>query len=134
MSGRRRGQAGDSRGRQSWDADSNFSNLAFFERENRENTVGRRGSVGPVAFLVFGTEPSGSSVPGFGFGYKDVVRVRRFLSVLLVLCLSPALAAEGGVVLALSGGGTRGFAHIGVIEVLEGHKIPIVGDFWGGVI
>ena len=53
--------------------------------------------------------------------------MRRFLSVLLVLCLSPALAAEGGVVLALSGGGTRGFAHIGVIEVLEEHKIPIVG-------
>ncbi|WP_158612333.1 patatin-like phospholipase family protein [Fretibacterium sp. OH1220_COT-178] len=53
--------------------------------------------------------------------------MRRFLCALLVLCLSPSLAAEAGVVLALSGGGTRGFAHIGVIEVLEEHKIPIVG-------
>jgi NTE family protein len=36
-------------------------------------------------------------------------------------------ATEAGVVLALSGGGTRGFAHIGVIEVLEEQGIPVVG-------
>ena len=55
------------------------------------------------------------------------MRVRKLLCVLLALCLSPSLAAEAGVVLVLSGGGTRGFAHIGVIEVLEERKIPIVG-------
>lgn len=45
--------------------------------------------------------------------------------------LSPAGAAEsgrrGGIVLALSGGGTKGFAHIGVLKVLEQEKIPIAG-------
>ena len=57
---------------------------------------------------------------------EDVVRVRKFLCVLLALCLSPSLAAEAGVVLVLSGGGTRGFAHIGVIEALitEGRLPP----------
>lgn len=55
------------------------------------------------------------------------MRVRKLLCVLLALCLPPSLAAEAGVVLVLSGGGTRGFAHIGVIEVLEERKIPIVG-------
>ena len=35
--------------------------------------------------------------------------------------------AEAGIVLVLSGGGTRGLAHIGVIEVLEEHGIPVVG-------
>jgi NTE family protein len=36
-------------------------------------------------------------------------------------------SAGAGVVLALSGGGTRGFAHLGVIEVLEEQGIPVVG-------
>ncbi len=35
--------------------------------------------------------------------------------------------ADAGVVLALSGGGTKGFAHIGVIEALEENGIPVVG-------
>ena len=35
--------------------------------------------------------------------------------------------ADAGIVLALSGGGTRGFAHVGVIEVLEEHNIPVAG-------
>ena len=34
---------------------------------------------------------------------------------------------KGGVVLALSGGGTKGFAHIGVLKILEREKIPVVG-------
>ncbi|MDR3332445.1 MAG: patatin-like phospholipase family protein [Synergistaceae bacterium] len=33
----------------------------------------------------------------------------------------------GGVVLVLSGGGTKGFAHIGVLKVLERENIPIAG-------
>lgn len=36
-------------------------------------------------------------------------------------------ARRGGVVLVLSGGGTKGFAHVGVLEVLERENIPIVG-------
>jgi NTE family protein len=42
-------------------------------------------------------------------------------------CFSNIFPAEAGVVLALSGGGTRGFAHIGVIEVLEEQGVPVVG-------
>ncbi|MDD3690405.1 MAG: patatin-like phospholipase family protein, partial [Synergistaceae bacterium] len=38
-----------------------------------------------------------------------------------------AIHARGGVVLALSGGGTRGLAHIGVLEVLMESGIPIAG-------
>ncbi|MDR3164067.1 MAG: patatin-like phospholipase family protein [Synergistaceae bacterium] len=34
---------------------------------------------------------------------------------------------RGGVVLALSGGGTKGFAHVGILKVLEREKIPVVG-------
>lgn len=42
-----------------------------------------------------------------------------------------------GVVLVLSGGGTKGFSHIGVIEVLEREHIPIagvVGTSMGGIV
>ncbi|MDR3280734.1 MAG: patatin-like phospholipase family protein [Synergistaceae bacterium] len=34
---------------------------------------------------------------------------------------------RGGVVLVLSGGGTKGFAHVGVLKVLERERVPIVG-------
>lgn len=34
---------------------------------------------------------------------------------------------RGGIVLVLSGGGTKGIAHVGVLKVLEEEKIPIVG-------
>ncbi|MDI9369644.1 MAG: patatin-like phospholipase family protein [Synergistaceae bacterium] len=44
----------------------------------------------------------------------------------LVLC-GPASARMGGVVLALSGGGARGLAHIGVLEALGEQGIPIAG-------
>ncbi len=53
--------------------------------------------------------------------------MRKFFCALLLLCFLPAVSAEAGIVLALSGGGTRGFAHVGVIEVLEEQNIPIVG-------
>jgi NTE family protein len=48
-----------------------------------------------------------------------------------------AEARRGGVVLVLSGGGTRGFAHVGVLKVLERERIPIaaiVGTSIGSVI
>jgi NTE family protein len=34
---------------------------------------------------------------------------------------------RGGIVLVLSGGGTKGFAHIGVLKALERERIPIAG-------
>lgn len=43
-----------------------------------------------------------------------------------MLALSP-FSGEAGVVLVLSGGGTKGFAHLGVIETLELNGVPVVG-------
>ncbi len=48
------------------------------------------------------------------------------ISILLLLFAGDA-HGRGGVVLALSGGGTRGLAHIGVLEALEEEGIPIAG-------
>jgi NTE family protein len=50
-----------------------------------------------------------------------------FLVMFLTIYFAISSTAEAGVVLALSGGGTRGFAHVGVIEVLEEQGIPVVG-------
>ncbi|MDR3076465.1 MAG: patatin-like phospholipase family protein [Synergistaceae bacterium] len=36
-------------------------------------------------------------------------------------------SARGGIVLVLSGGGTKGFAHVGVLKILERERIPIAG-------
>ncbi|NLL37766.1 MAG: patatin-like phospholipase family protein [Fretibacterium sp.] len=59
--------------------------------------------------------------------WKILTQVRKMLCALLAsLFLLPA-GAEAGIILVLSGGGTRGFAHIGVIEVLEERNIPILG-------
>ena len=46
--------------------------------------------------------------------------IRKLLCALcaLAFCFSPR-PGEGGVILALSGGGTKGFAHLGVMEALE---------------
>ena len=44
----------------------------------------------------------------------------------LMFALSP-VQTEAGVVLVLSGGGTKGFAHLGVIEALEQNGIEVVG-------
>ena len=68
--------------------------------------------------------------------------MKRFLTVLLLLCaalIEPARAAEDKpyVVLALSGGGVKGYAHIGVLEVLEREGIGvagIVGTSMGSII
>lgn len=46
---------------------------------------------------------------------------------ILLLWTATSWSAYGGIVLALSGGGTRGFAHVGVLRVLEENKIPVVG-------
>ena len=60
-------------------------------------------------------------------------RLSRFnlFALLIIFILNlinfKALKAEAGVVLVLSGGGTKGFAHIGVLEVLEENGIEIEG-------
>jgi NTE family protein len=43
------------------------------------------------------------------------------------LCRAATASAKGGVALALGGGFSRGFAHLGVLEVLEQEGIPIAG-------
>ena len=46
--------------------------------------------------------------------------------VVLAIALNPILG-EAGVILVLSGGGTKGFAHLGVIEALEENGVPVIG-------
>ena len=51
--------------------------------------------------------------------------------------MSPAAGARPKVGLALSGGGARGAAHIGVLKVLEEHRIPvdyIAGTSMGAIV
>ena len=55
---------------------------------------------------------------------------RKALGVLLLFSLFFSLligSSEAGVVLVLSGGGTKGFAHLGVMEVLEENGVQVVG-------
>ncbi|WP_286934208.1 MULTISPECIES: patatin-like phospholipase family protein [Aminobacterium] len=57
---------------------------------------------------------------------------RMCVGFILLICFlgnnSPCSASSrGGIVLALSGGGTKGLAHIGVLQVLEENNIPIAG-------
>ncbi len=57
--------------------------------------------------------------------------------ILIVVCNSIALAEPAGFALALSGGGSRGFAHIGVLQALEEEgMIPdmIVGSSIGAIV
>jgi NTE family protein len=66
------------------------------------------------------------------------LRWKRGLSVAVALCLSSlGAAAQEGVALALSGGGARGAAHIGVLKVLDELRIPvrcIAGTSMGAVV
>lgn len=52
---------------------------------------------------------------------------RLLLCVIIVLVMSVQSFAQGAVVLALSGGGMKGLAHIGVLKVLEENGIPVAG-------
>ncbi|MBQ9595495.1 MAG: patatin-like phospholipase family protein [Synergistaceae bacterium] len=56
---------------------------------------------------------------------------KKLIYALLIACilLSSPLEREShaGVILVLSGGGTKGFAHLGVIEALEQNGVPVVG-------
>jgi NTE family protein len=94
--------------------------------------------------------------------YKEVTSLRKYLIVFIaflsLFIFSAAQASEltvneqreakehndewgfphrEGIVLVLSGGGTKGLSHIGVLEVLEREKIPIaaiVGTSMGSII
>ena len=48
------------------------------------------------------------------------------LLIIILVVLSP-YQSDAGVVLVLSGGGTKGFAHLGVMETLEENGVQIVG-------
>ena len=55
--------------------------------------------------------------------------MKKLLCAFLTACLlalSP-FSGEAGVVLVLSGGGTKGFAHLGVMQVLEENGVEVVG-------
>ncbi len=55
--------------------------------------------------------------------------MRKFINILIlfsVIFLSP-FKSEAGVILVLSGGGTKGFAHLGVMEALEQHGVQVIG-------
>lgn len=57
-----------------------------------------------------------------------MIRSAKFLlCIAFILSSSMASFAQGAVVLALSGGGMKGLAHIGVLKVLEERGIPIAG-------
>ena len=56
---------------------------------------------------------------------KPVMILLLIISLLSVLCSDSS--ASSGIVLALSGGGLRGVAHIGVMKVLADNNIPVVG-------
>ena len=67
---------------------------------------------------------------------KKCVFLMAFAAVFLLGFSSSAKPVEG-VVLALSGGGTKGYAHIGVFEVLERENIPVhavVGTSMGAIM
>ncbi|HCL78405.1 MAG TPA: hypothetical protein DIC53_00385 [Synergistaceae bacterium] len=59
------------------------------------------------------------------FGAKKILM--SLLSALLLMLSGSGTANAGGIVLALSGGGSRGLAHIGVIEALQEAGIPVAG-------
>ena len=53
--------------------------------------------------------------------------IMRGLIVMLLIALAASGSYAGGVVLVLSGGGTRGLAHVGVLRVLEDNGISVEG-------
>src|SRR5690242_15120205 len=70
--------------------------------------------------------------------------MRKLLSVLLVLCSQIAISQQTSPVpprpkvgLVLEGGGALGLAHIGVLQWMEEHRVPvdyIAGTSMGGLV
>ena len=61
----------------------------------------------------------------------------KFIILLLLLCLLPCTLNAQKVGLVLSGGGAKGISHIGVIQALEEHNIPIdyiTGTSMGAIV
>ncbi len=61
----------------------------------------------------------------------------RMIAVFIIILSVAGASWAGGVVLVLSGGGTRGLAHIGALKVLEENNIPvraIVGTSMGSIM
>ncbi len=57
---------------------------------------------------------------------KNTARMLFALALCLVISTA-SCAGQGAVVLALSGGGSKGLAHVGVLKVLSENHIPIAG-------
>ena len=76
--------------------------------------------------------------------FVDTMPARIRTSMALILCLIPLLAEQDDATvkrlkigLVLGGGGARGLAHIGVLEWLEEHQIPVdyvAGTSMGGLV
>jgi NTE family protein len=72
-------------------------------------------------------------IPGGGI----ILRFKFIISILIVFFLLAANNLESKTALVLSGGGAKGFAHIGVLKVLEQHDVKIdfiVGTSMGCII
>ncbi len=54
---------------------------------------------------------------------------KRFLYIFVIFSVifTSEIKSDAGVVLVLSGGGTKGFAHLGVMEALENNDVEIIG-------
>jgi NTE family protein len=78
------------------------------------------------------------------FDFRNSAKFRVFLFVFLVLALTacsfmrpPEPPKPAQIAVVLGGGGSKGFAHIGVLKVLEAQKIPIhmiVGTSAGSLV
>ena len=57
------------------------------------------------------------------------MRLKKFIYifVVLIVLLTSVFRSEAGVILVLSGGGTKGFAHLGVMEALEQNGVEVIG-------
>jgi len=55
----------------------------------------------------------------------ELLKYKAFFILVLLFMALPGLAQGQGVALVLSGGGSRGMAHIGVLKALEENNIPI---------
>jgi NTE family protein len=83
------------------------------------------------------TEASGAS--RWPFLYADNAHMGRIVSALLalLLCVLAQAQERPRIGLVLSGGGARGFAHVGVLKVLEAERVPIdaiAGTSMGAIV
>ena len=54
-------------------------------------------------------------------------KILRVVLLILSLIFANVRESDAGVILVLSGGGTKGFAHLGVMEALESNGVEIIG-------